>query len=144
MCTLNRYTWYILHVGYIYIYIYSISCVYIPCLCMCVCLYIPPTRRFSGRHPTDSITPSFFSAPRLGSSDRQPRESVLRGSRQPHHHVAAAHGRGNARRDPQVWLHPANGAAEPPVSICTSIPFTSGLSFLHAAPVAPFLLRCTS
>lgn len=128
----------------LYISIYSISCVYIPCLCMCVCLYIPPTSRFSVRHHTDSITPSFFSNPRLGSSDRQPWESVLRGSCQSHHHVAAAHSRSNARRDPQVWLHPANGAAEPPVSICTCIPLTSVLSCFCAAPVALFLLQCTT
>lgn len=111
---------------------------------MYVCLNVSPSRRFSGRHHTDSITPSFFSNPRLGSSDRQPWESVLRGSCQPHHHVAAPHGRSNARRDPQVWLHPANGAAEPPVSICTRIPLRSMLSIFHAAPVAPFLLHCTT
>lgn len=86
---------------------------------MYVRVYVSPAFRFSGRHHTDSITPSFFSNPRLGSSDRQPREGILRWSRQPNHHVAAPHSRSNTRWDPQVGLHPANGAAQPAVSTCT-------------------------
>ena len=109
---------------------------------MYVCVYVSPTFRFSGRHHTDSITPSFFSNPRLGSSDRQPREGILRWSCQPNHHVAAPHSRSNTRWDPQVWLHPANGAAEPAVSIYTYIPLISALPFFYTAPVAFFLPQC--
>lgn len=106
---------------------------------MYVCVYLSPAFRFSGRHHTYSITPSFFSNPRLGSSDRQPREGILRWSCQPNHHMAAPHSCSNTRWDPQVWLHPANGAAEPSVSICTCIPLRSALPFFHTAPVACLL-----
>lgn len=109
-----------------------------------VCVYLSLALRFSGRHHTDSITPSFFSNPRLGSSDRQPREGILRWSCQPNHYVAAPHSCSNAGWDPQVWLHPANGAAEPAVSTCTCIPLRSALPFFHAAqwlPSFPSALR---
>lgn len=109
---------------------------------MYVCVYLSSAFRFSGRHHTDSITPSFFSNPRLGSSDRQPRQGILRWSCQPNHYMAAPHSRSNARWDPQVWLHTANGAAEPTVSTCTYIPLRSALLFFHTAPLASFLPQC--
>lgn len=117
---LNIYTEYIhIYCTHIDIYIVSISrvCIHSLCVCMSVYMYLP-LFFFFGRLHTDTIIPSFLSNPRLGSPDRQPRESILCRSRQQNHHVAAPHSRSNTRWDPQVWLYPANGAAEPAVSSC--------------------------
>lgn len=113
--------WIYTHILRAYRHLYSIylTCVYPLSVCMYVCVYVSPTCLFFfGRLHTDTIIPSFLSNPRLGSPDRQPRESILCRSRQPNHHVAAPHSRSNTRWDPQVWLYPANGAAEPAVSSC--------------------------
>ena len=91
--------------------------------CLCISLYLA---FLEGIALTASPLP-FFSNPRLGSSDRQPREGILRWSCQPNHYMAAPHGRSDTGWDPQVWLHPANGAAEPAVSTCTYVPFRSML-----------------
>lgn len=50
---------------------------------------------------------------RLGSPGGQPRQGLLRGPRQPHHHLAAAEpGRQVQPRDPALGVHAADGAAQ--------------------------------
>lgn len=53
---------------------------------------------------------------RLGGPHRQPRPDLLRGPRQPDHHLAAAHGAARPADPAEVQLRPADGAAEPQVS----------------------------
>lgn len=50
---------------------------------------------------------------RLGGSYRQPRQSLLRGPRQPHHHLAEAEPQQQVQpRHPPLRIHPADGAAQ--------------------------------
>lgn len=53
---------------------------------------------------------------RLGGSDRQSREDLLRGPREQNHHVAASHRASCPAGPDPLQLHSADGATEPQVS----------------------------